>query len=291
MPANPMGWAPADLGLDRPNVARMYDYLLGGSHNFGADRQVADAILSVAPEVGVAARTNRAFLRRVVRYSLDQGIRQFIDLGSGIPTVGSVHEVAQSIDSTARIVYVDFEPAALALAKVILKGNINVGVVDADICFPELVLRDPVTEQLIDLARPVAVLCIAVLHFIPGNVDLVVAPFRTAMAPGSVLAVSHATSVEPTTQTTEVQRLYQRTPTPLQPRTAGEVLALFNGLHLVPPVTEGMEAALVPVAEWRSDIDGSTCGKATTNSPFLSDFLAGVARKPHPARRPASLRE
>lgn len=282
MPAQPASWSLADLGLDRPNAARMYDYLLGGSHNFAADRQAADAVLAVAPEVGVAARANRAFLRRAVRYALDEGVRQFIDLGSGIPTVGCAHEVAQGFDPESRTVYVDVEPVTIAHARTLLRGNPNADVVEADICFPDMVLRDQVTRRLIDFTQPVAVLCVAVLHFIPGDVDLVLAPFRSIMSPGSVLAISHATSIRTTAQTIEVERLYQRTPTPLQLRRPDEVLALFQGLDLAPSTAGSSDAGLVTVAEWRTDIDGSLTDQTVASSPFIAGFLVGVATKPAP---------
>ncbi|PWU48488.1 hypothetical protein DLJ47_28185 [Micromonospora sp. S4605] len=278
-----MSWAPAELDLSRPNAARMYDYFLGGSHNFAADRQAADAVLAVAPHVADAARANRVFLRRAVQYALQQGIRQFIDLGSGIPTIGNVHDIAHSVNADARVLYVDVEPIAVAHARAMLGGDPRVDVIQADICFPDFILENPTTQRLIDLAHPVAVLFVSVLHFIPGDVNAIVEPFRAAMSPGSILVISHATSVTPTSQTEEVQRLYQRTPTPLQLRDLAEVQALFGDFAMVAPQPGAAPrphgAALVPVSHWRPDPEDHLAADGLPASPFLANFLAGVGMK------------
>ncbi|MDG4800505.1 SAM-dependent methyltransferase [Micromonospora sp. WMMD980] len=278
-----MSWAPAELDLSRPNAARMYDYFLGGSHNFAADRQAADAVLAVAPHVADAARANREFLRRSVRYALQQGIRQFIDLGSGIPTVGNVHDIAHSVNADARVLYVDVEPVAVAHARALLGVDPRVDVIQADICFPDSIFNNPATQRLIDLGRPVAILFVSVLHFIPGDVNAIVEPFRAAASPGSALVISHATSGAATSQTEEVQRLYQRTPTPLQLRTAAEVETLFGHFHMVPASSTATSptsgAPLVPVAEWRPEPDDQVETRQSVASPFLNAFLAGMGRK------------
>nr|WP_241825204.1 SAM-dependent methyltransferase [Micromonospora sp. CB01531] len=277
-----MSWAPAELDLTRPNAARMYDYFLGGSHNFAADRQAADAVLAVAPHVADAARANRAFLRRAVRYALQQGIHQFLDLGSGIPTVGNVHDIAHHTNGGARVLYVDVEPVAVAHARALLGNDPRVDVIQADICFPDFILQNPTTQRLIDLTRPVAVLFVSVLHFIPGDVNAIVEPFRAAMPPGSALVISHATSGTVTSQTDEVQRLYQRTPTPLQLRAPAEVEALFDDFAMIPanpPALRASGTALVPVAQWRPDPEDQIERGHTSASPFLAGFLAGVGMK------------
>ncbi|NIL43755.1 hypothetical protein HCB17_23520 [Salinispora arenicola] len=278
-----MSWSPAELDLSRPNAARMYDYFLGGSHNFAADRQAADAVLAVAPHVADAARANRAFLRRAVRYALQQGIHQFLDLGSGIPTVGNVHDIAHHTNADARVLYVDVEPVAVAHARALLGNDERVDVIQADICFPDFILQNPTTHRLIDLTRPVAVLFVSVLHFIPGDVNAIVEPFRAAMSPGSTLAISHATSGAASRQIEEVQRLYQRTPTPLQLRAPAEVRALFGDFDMVPASSTASRrtsgAALVPVAQWRPDSDDEIERGREQTSPFLADFLSGVGTK------------
>ncbi|RKN51278.1 SAM-dependent methyltransferase [Micromonospora endolithica] len=300
-----MSWAPAELDLSRPNAARMYDYFLGGSHNFAADRQAADAVLAVAPHVADAARANRAFLRRAVQYALKQGIRQFIDLGSGIPTVGNVHDIAHSVDADARVLYVDVEPVAVAHARALLGVDPRVDVIQADICFPDFIIDNPTTQRLIDLDRPMAVLFVSVLHFIPGDVNAIVEPFRAAMSPGSALVISHATSGTATSQTEEVQRLYQRTPTPLQLRHLADVQALFGDFAMVAPqpgaASRADRAALVPVSHWRPEPKDHLAARGQPASPFLANFLAGVGMrgpavmteqpKPEPAKRQASRQE
>ncbi|MEU8263078.1 SAM-dependent methyltransferase [Micromonospora sp. NPDC048999] len=277
-----MSWAPAELDLTRPNAARMYDYFLGGSRNFAADRHAADAVLAVAPQVADAARANRAFLRRAVRYALQQGIRQFLDLGSGIPTVGNVHGIVHRTHADARVLYVDVEPVAVAHARALLGNDPRVEVIQADICFPDFILQNPTAQRLIDLTRPVAVLFVSVLHFIPGGVNAIVEPFRAAMSPGSALVISHAATGTATSQTDEVQRLYQRTPTPLQLRTPAEVEALFGDFAMVPanaPETmPASDTALLPVAQWRPDPEDQT-ERGHVASPFLAGFLAGVGMK------------
>ncbi|MDQ7910200.1 SAM-dependent methyltransferase [Phytohabitans sp. ZYX-F-186] len=144
------GWGPSEVDVERPNAARMYDYLLGGGHHFHADREAAHRVLAVAPEVRVTAHANRGFLRRAVTYAAEHGVRQFLDLGSGIPAAGNVHEVAQAVAPQARVVYVDNEPVAVAHARAVLAGVSNTGVVQADIREPATVLGHDHTRRLID---------------------------------------------------------------------------------------------------------------------------------------------
>ena len=144
-------WAPAELDLDRPNAARMYDYYLGGSHNFAVDRELAGRVLEAWPDMPRAAQANRAFLRRAVRFLADQGVRQFLDIGSGIPTVGNVHEVAQAAAPDARVVYVDTDPVAVAHSRAILAGDPQTAVVQADGRDPVGLLAHPGRDRA---ARP-----------------------------------------------------------------------------------------------------------------------------------------
>ncbi len=275
------------LGLDRPNVARMYDYFLGGAHNFQLDRDTADAILTVAPEVALAARANRQFLHRAVGYALDCGIRQFLDLGSGIPSSGTVHEIAHQHDPTARVVYVDADPIAVTHATTLLTGVATAAAIEADLRDTEAVLGHAETQRLIDFTRPTAILAVSVLHFVPGDVAVPIAAYRAAMTPGSLLVISHASPAPATDQTDQVQHLYQRSPTPLQLRTPLEIRGLFTGLDLVPAQpdpaarrrhSEPNDRGLVPVTAWRPDDDQP--GSAIDGSPFLNRFLVGIGHKP-----------
>ena len=173
----------------------MYDALLGGSHNFAVDRDVASALTSIEPTARDAARANRAFLGRAVRFLVDAGIRQFLDIGSGVPTLGNVHEIAQSVAPESHVVYVDTDPVAIAHSKSILAGNDRATIVHADLREPEEILTHPEVKRLIDFDQPVALLLVAVLHFItddehPGDL---VKEYLAALAPGSYLAMSHGT--------------------------------------------------------------------------------------------------
>src|SRR5919106_1662187 len=159
-------WVPVDVNTERPSPARMYDYLLGGAHNFAVDRKMAEQAIAADPEVAQAAWVNRAFLRRAVEFLVDAGVRQFLDIGSGIPTVGHVHEVAQRVAPESRIVFVDIDPVAVAHSRQILAGNERTAVIQQDAREPERILNDPSARRLLDLAEPVAVLVVALLHFI-----------------------------------------------------------------------------------------------------------------------------
>jgi SAM-dependent methyltransferase len=229
-------WVPPDVDVDKPSVARIYDYLLGGSHNFAADRDVARAAMAAMPDVTVQAQANRAFLHRAVRYLVDVGVGQFLDLGSGIPTLGNVHEIAQRVAPDAAVVYVDVDPIAVAHSRHILAGNRRTAVIHADLRHPHRVLADESLRQVLDLSQPVAVLAVAVLHAISDADDpaRIIAQYRDAIVPGSYLAIAHGVDNRPD-ETKELVELSRRTTTPLTPRTAPEVEAMFDGFDLVEP--------------------------------------------------------
>jgi len=259
-------WVPADLDLDQPNAARTYDYYLGGSHNLAVDRELARRVIEAMPEVPLMAQANRAFLRRAVLFCVEAGVRQFLDLGSGIPTVGNVHEVAQRAAPESRVVYVDVEPVAVAHARAILAGNARATVLQADIREPDRILADPAVVELLDLSRPVAVLMVAVLPWVveDDEVARIVARFRDAVAPGSYLAVSHGTEKIPGA----VREQYQRASSPFVVRSREHILRLFAGFELVDP-------GLVYTQQWRPDWIGEV-----EDHPEWSGTLAGVGRKP-----------
>jgi hypothetical protein len=230
-------WAPVEVDVDRPSAARVYDYYLGGSHNFAVDREMARLAVGLWPDLPQIMQANRAFLRRAVRYLASQGITQFLDIGSGIPTVGNVHEVAQAAAPDARVVYVDIDPVAVAHSRAILAGDDRTDVVHADLRDVESVLGDSRTARLLDLSRPVGVLMVALLHFVPpeANPAGLLARYRAAMAPGSYLVVSHATHEGQPDEAGEHTALYQRTGTPMTMRSRAEVDGLFDGFDLVAP--------------------------------------------------------
>jgi S-adenosyl methyltransferase len=243
-------WAPAGIDTERPSAARMYDYYLGGSHNFAVDRELAEKLLAVLPEGVYIARANRAFLRRAVRYCVGQGIRQLIDIGSGIPTVGNVHTVAQRADPTCRVVYVDVEPVAVQHIRALVADDSRVGAVHADLRDVDAVLGDPVTRALVDPGEPVAVLLFAVLHFVPDADDPygIVAAYRD-FAPG-YLALTHGSQQDQPAPALDGmkrgERVYQRTATPFVNRDRDRIAAFFTGYDLVEP-------GLVTLPLWRPE--------------------------------------
>src|SRR4051812_46047545 len=241
-------WAPEGVDLGRASAARMYDYYLGGAHNFGVDRDLANQALALFPDGQVIAQANRAFLHRAVRYLLSQGVRQFIDIGSGIPTSGNVHEIAQKEDAEARVLYVDHDPVAVAHSELILRDNPLAQVLKADLRRPEEILQAPVLTELLDLTRPVGVLMVAVLHFVSDaeRPQDTIARFRDLLAPGSHLVISQGTGEGRQAETTKLKELYQNTSTPVTYRTRERIRALFDGWELVEP-------GVVWLPQWRPD--------------------------------------
>jgi hypothetical protein len=258
------------IDLDRPSAARVYDFYLGGFHNFAADREMGRQAVRMWPELPEIMRANRGFLRRAVEFLVAAGVRQFLDLGSGIPTVGNVHEVAQRAAPDTRVVYVDNDPVAVEHARAILADDDLTAVVQADLREPDSVLADPTVRGRLDLGRPIAVLMVAVLHFIPDADDPagLVARFRDAVPAGSYLALSHATAGEKADRAAEHRGLYQRTATPMTMRTRDQVEQFFAGWELVPP-------GLVYLPQWRPEPGGPAVDR-----PERMTGLAGVGRKP-----------
>jgi hypothetical protein len=248
------GWVPEGVDVTVPNAARVYDCALGGYHNFAADREFLRRAEVAWPGLALTAHANRAYLARVVRYLLDAGVTQFLDIGSGIPTVGNVHEVAQAVAPGARVMYVDTDPVAVAHSQEMLAGNPDAGAIQADLRHPAEILDDPAVRGLLDFTRPIGLLLIAVLHFVADADDPAgtVTNLRRRLAPGSYVAISHGIGVpverEPAQQ--RVQQLYGRTPTPFHLRTPAQIAGLLGGLDLVEP-------GLVPITDWRPDPDAA----------------------------------
>ncbi len=264
-------WASEDIDLDRPSPARMYDYFLGGSHNFAVDRALAEQFIAAVPQTRWMARANRAFLRRAVRYLVDTGVRQFLDLGSGIPTAGNVHEVAQAVAPDARVVYVDLDPIAVAHSGSILAGNANAVAIQADLRHPDAVLARPEVAAMFDLDQPVAVLLLSVLHFVLDADDPagIIAGYRDALAPGSFLVMSHITVEGQADMATGVQ-LARRASIPSQVRTRVQVQRLFAGFDLVDP-------GLVWAPLWRPDSEDPS---EHADAPESSSYFVAVGRTP-----------
>ncbi|MFB9235758.1 SAM-dependent methyltransferase [Plantactinospora siamensis] len=235
--------------LDTPSPARVYDYFLGGSHNFASDRALAARMQQAMPDIGQIMWANRAFLRRAVRALVELGIRQFVDLGSGIPTVGNVHEIAQQAAPDTVVAYVDIDPVAVAQSRAILADNPRTVVLHADLTDPDRVLADPALRGLIDLDRPVAVLLVGVLHQLAdASPAEVIGRYRDRMAPGGYLALSHASSDE-RPDALALRDTYNRgyaRAAQMTLRSRPEIERLFAGFVLIEP-------GLVQLPEWRPD--------------------------------------
>ncbi len=263
-------WAPRGIDISVPSVSRIYDYYLGGSHNFEVDREAARKAMEFMPGLPKIMQANRAFLRRAVRFAADEGITQFLDIGSGIPTFGNVHEVAQSASPGARVVYVDNDPVAVAHSKAVLEGNEAADVVTADLRKPQEILTSPQVRGLIDLNRPVALLLVAILHFVENEDDPygAVAQLRDALAPGSMLVVTHA-SYEgiplPQERAEGAVDVYKDIRNPLIMRSRDEIARFFEGYDMVEP-------GLVPMPNWRPDT------APDDEDPYSCSGFAGVGR-------------
>lgn len=267
-----MDWVPTIVDTTVASGARTYDYLLGGSHNFAADRTMAEQVESAVPGIRAAARLNRAFLARAVRFMIGAGIRQFLDIGSGIPTVGNVHEIAQREDPACRVVYVDRDPIAVAHSELMLNGNRRAAMVEADMREPGSILDHPTTRRLIDFDEPLGLLFLLVLHWIPDEADPggLVAHYRDALPGGSHLAITHMTDDLQVDKITAVAGIVRdnRGAGQVHPRTRAEITALFGDFALVPP-------GLVPTGTWRPGGIGDIAEDPEMNE--LS--FAGVAEK------------
>lgn len=242
-------WIPDEQWLDKPSAARIYDYLLGGYHNFEIDRLVAGKLLEILPDARLGAQANRAFLRRVVNFLAEQGIDQFLDIGSGLPTVGNVHTVAQAANPAARVVYVDIDPIAVAHSRAILKDIPNTTAIRADARDPDHIMNHAEVKGLLDFSQPVAVLLLLIVQAIPDDEEAygAVRTLRSALAPDSYIAISHATlDKAPPEFVEQTVKISAGTSTPTIYRSRAEILQFFEGFELVEP-------GLVYVPLWRPE--------------------------------------
>jgi hypothetical protein len=265
----------ADIDITRPNVARVYDYFIGGKDNFAADREFANKAMEIAPKAPLAALANREFLRRVVRFLAGQaGITQFLDIGSGLPTAGNTSETAHDINSTAHIVYVDNDPIVITHSKALLADSVTVDIVNADIRNPDDILTDPAVLRLIDFTKPIGLMLLAVLHHIEDQDDpgAIVARLRDAMPPGSYLVISSFHMPGPElpelrAATIEGERLLAQGLGSGRWREEEEILSWFGDWELLPP-------GLVSLAEWRPEPHHHI-----ERDEVYHSFYGGVARK------------
>jgi len=264
-------WAPPGIDISMPSVSRIYDYYLGGSHNFEADREAARKAMEFMPGLPKVMQANRAFMRRAVRYAVAHGVTQFLDIGSGIPTFGNVHEVARQADDAARVMYVDHDPVAVAHSEAVLEGCDHAGVITADLRKPQDILGSPEVGELLDLNRPTALLLVAVLHFVEDAYDprAAVAELRDGLAPGSLIVLTHA-SYEgipvPPEQAGRTVGVYKDIRNPLIMRSRDEIARFFEGYDMVEP-------GLVPMPHWRPDT------APEDEDPYSFSGFAGVGRK------------
>lgn len=249
-----------------PNVARMYDYALGGKDNFAADREAADAIAKIDPGAFQAAHDNRRFLRRAVGYVAGQGVTQFIDIGSGLPTAENTHEVARGITSSSRVAYVDNDPVVVGHATALLADNSASIAVSGDLRDPDRILSDPALSGFLDLRQPFAVVAIAVLHFLEDPAAYEVVNRLTEVMPGgSYLIISHATADKASAdEVGKVQSEYERASAALTMRSRAQVARFFDGLELADP-------GVTDISAWRNP-EGKPAARTIC--------YGGVARKP-----------
>jgi S-adenosyl methyltransferase len=261
--------APDGIDVTVPSVARIYDFFLDGKDNFAADRELAAQIIRQVPQAANGALVNRRFLGRAVEFLANEGIRQFLDLGTGLPSQDNVHEVAQRACPDARVVYVDNDPVVSLHAQALLHGGGSTVVVQEDIRNPERILGHPDVRGMLDFSEPIAILFIAVLHFIPDIEDPwgIVSAMTEPLVPGSYLAVSHGTlDAHPPEVAAEIQKKYANTSAPAVSRGREAIGRFFDGFEMVEP-------GLVMPTEWRSN-------DLERRRPGGEWLMAGVGRKP-----------
>jgi S-adenosyl methyltransferase len=262
-----------EIDTTKPSAARLYDWYLGGTHNYPIDRTFGELATQICPFVPDLARNNRGFLRRSVQFAVENGIRQFIDVGSGVPTVGNVHEVAHQIAPDTRVVYVDNDAEAVVTAQEMLKDSTVATSIAADLRQPDFILDHPDTARLIDFDQPVGLLIVAVFHFVSPSdgPHMLMRSYIDRLAPGSHVALSHITVDDATPVAAEqlqnLEREYGSTSNPAYLRTRDEFSRLFDGLELVEP-------GVAYASDWRNfePID--------PHDPARPCFHAAVGRKP-----------
>jgi S-adenosyl methyltransferase len=262
-----------EIDTTRPHAARIYDYGLGGKNHFAVDREVAEKVLAGMPTARTVARENRKFLGRAVRFLAGEaGVRQFLDIGSGLPTTENVHEVAQRAAPSSRVVYVDNDPLVLVHARALLTSSPagRTGYIRADLRDPQAILSDPVTRDVLDFSQPVALVLVSILPFLrdEDRPAEILATLLGALPPGSYLAATHTTAEHDPEGWANTVRAYTAASIQGQLRDSDEFARLaFTGLDLVPP-------GVVLVSEWRPDDDGPRPAPAEVSC------YGGVARKP-----------
>ena len=270
-------WAPPGVDTNVPSVARVYDFLLGGKDNFAIDRMVAHKALEITPDGPAAGAANRQFLRQAIRYLVvEQGIHQFLDIGSGLPTQGNVHEIAKEFNPSSKVVYVDNDPMVLAHGRALLADAESTTVIQADVREPDAILNNPEARRFIDFDQPVGLLLFAILHHLGDDEDpaAVSAALRAPLVSGSHIAISHFRDPgdkhpDASRKALEVEKIFNQAFGTGRWRTDEEILAYFGDFEIVEP-------GLVPVVEWRPD-PGTPAPEQTDT---YHTFVGAVGRKP-----------
>ncbi|MFE9093289.1 SAM-dependent methyltransferase [Streptomyces sp. NPDC007264] len=259
------GFRAEDIDTSRPHPARIYDYLLGGKDNYEVDQRAGDELAAVAPEVRMGLRANRAFLRRAVRHVVGSGVRQILDIGTGLPTSPNVHEIAHEVAPDVRVAYVDNDPIVKVHGDALLSRSGSTSIVLADLRDPRSIVDHPDVRRVIDFDEPVALLLVAVVHFLTDaeNPDRIVATLRDALPAGSFLVLSHAT--DDFADRSDAQAVYNKATATLNLRSRAEIERFFTGFQLVEP-------GLAQVPFWRPD------GPPPAGSEEIG-FYGGVARR------------
>jgi hypothetical protein len=284
-PADQEPAAPPGVDLEHPSVARVYDYYLGGTANWAIDREFGKKVLAGFPLIRPIAKANRLFLHRAVRHLIRQGVRQFVDVGSGVPTMGSTHMIADELTDEARVIYIDYEPVAVAHSQMLLEENGDPNrhaAINADLREPDELWQRVREIEVLDLSKPVALLVVAVLHVQqlgPDGTDVgpaAMARFRQLLTPGSYLAISHATidGVPPdmADKLNEIKKLYDSRSSPVIWRTQEQIQELFGDFEILAP---GMSWT----TSWHPEETSPTAQMITFATPNESLAWAGVGRK------------
>ncbi|GAA1984182.1 SAM-dependent methyltransferase [Catenulispora subtropica] len=243
------GWLPPEIDQTKPHPARMYDYMLGGKNHFEVDREAAEVVIKAAPTARAMVRENRAFLGRAVRHLAEAGITQFLDIGTGLPGEGNTGEVARAIHPEARVAYVDYDPIVAVHSRALLAGDESrTAVVLADVREPKSILDHPQVRDLLDFDQPIAVLMVALLHFVAHDEDVpaIVAAFREALAPGSALVISHGTDGGHPEVSAAARKGWDKAKSQVVVRDRAEIIAMFGDFELVEP-------GVVQLPQWRPD--------------------------------------
>jgi hypothetical protein len=264
-------WLPPEIKTGKAHPARVYDYMIGGKDNFAADRALADAVTAAMPSAPFMARANRAFLGRVVRYlAKEAGIRQFLDIGTGIPAAGNTHEVAQAVAAESRVVYVDNDPIVLVHARALMTSDVvgATAFIQADLREPDKILADPALHRTLDLGEPVALMLVAILMYLRDeeNPRGIVSALLDALPSGSYLTISHPSADFSPEEAAGAVAASERSGISFTTRTQAEVAAFYTGLEVIDP-------GVVPVLAWRPD------GAAPTD-PRAVYYYGAVGRKP-----------